>query len=74
MMIVKASLVLGDKNVFTNYRPISLLPQFSKTIERMFNSRIVFVLIKSKFFIYGFRSKLKILLMQRAILNAPLAY
>ena len=49
----------GDKNVFTNYRPISLLPQFSKIIERMFNNRIVSFIEKMQIFHnsqYGFRS------------------
>ena len=30
----------GDKHVFTNYRPVSLLPQFSKILERLFNNRL----------------------------------
>ena len=30
----------GEKNVFTNYRPVSLLPQFSKILEKLFNNRL----------------------------------
>lgn len=30
----------GDKNNFTNYRPVSLLPQFSKILEKLYNSRL----------------------------------
>ena len=30
----------GEKNVFTNYRPISLLPQFSKILEKLYNERM----------------------------------
>ena len=30
----------GDKGFFSNYRPVSLLPQFSKIIEKMFNKRL----------------------------------
>ena len=41
----------GDKNLFTNYRPISLLPQFSKIIERMFNNRIISFIEKKQIFI-----------------------
>lgn len=30
----------GDKHLFTNYRPVSLLPQFSKILEKAFNNRL----------------------------------
>ena len=30
----------GDKHVFNNYRPVSLLPQFSKILEKLFNNRL----------------------------------
>ena len=30
----------GDKNTFTNYRPVSLLPQFSKILEKIFQIRL----------------------------------
>ena len=30
----------GDNNVFTNYRPVSLLPQFSKILEKLFEKRL----------------------------------
>lgn len=30
----------GDRHNFTNYRPLSLLPQFSKFFEKLFNNRL----------------------------------
>ena len=30
----------GEKNLFNNYRPVSLLPQFSKILEKLFNVRL----------------------------------
>ena len=30
----------GDKSSFNNYRHISLLPQFSKIVEQLFNARM----------------------------------
>ena len=29
----------GQKDSFTNYRPVSLLPQFSNILEKLFNNR-----------------------------------
>jgi hypothetical protein len=31
----------GDRNVFTNYRPVSILPQFSKILEKLYNDRLM---------------------------------
>ena len=30
----------GDKDSFNNYRPVSLLPQFSKILEKLFDNRM----------------------------------
>jgi hypothetical protein len=30
----------GEKNIFTNYRPVSLLSQFSKVLEKLYNNRL----------------------------------
>ena len=30
----------GKNNIYTNYRPVSLLPQFSKILEKLFNNRM----------------------------------
>ena len=30
----------GEKNVFNNYRPVSILSQFSKILERLFCNRL----------------------------------
>lgn len=50
----------GDRRHFTNYRPVSLLPQFSKILENLFNKRLDKFLDKYKLLSdsqYGFRSK-----------------
>lgn len=50
----------GNKHHFTNYRPVSLLPEFSQILEKLFNKRLDkfidqhILLIES---LYGFRSK-----------------
>ena len=51
----------GEKNVFTNYRPVSLLPQFSKILEKLFNKRLEKFLNKNKILSdnqYGFRENM----------------
>ena len=51
----------GEKNVFSNYRPVSLHPQFSKILEKIFNVRLhkfiekYDILSSSQ---YGFRSSM----------------
>ena len=51
---------LGDDNAFNNYRPVSLLPQFSKILEKLFDRRLSAFVEKSAILTdsqYGFRSK-----------------
>lgn len=60
MKIVKVSPLFkrGNKHQFTNYRPISLLPQFSKILEKLFDARLDSFLQKHNIFTdnqYGFR-------------------
>ena len=50
----------GDKYIFSNYRPVSLLPAFSKVLERaMYNKVITFLDINHVLYRhqYGFRSQ-----------------
>ena len=50
----------GEKNVFTNYRPVSLLPQFSKILEKIFNNKLDSFIEKYNILSgnqYGFRAK-----------------
>ena len=50
----------GEKNIFNNYRPVSLLPQLSKILEKIFHNRLDSFLEDSKVLSdsqYGFRSK-----------------
>ena len=49
----------GDRHLFTNYRPISLLPQFSKIIEKLFVHRLDNFIEKHNLLCdqqYGFRA------------------
>ena len=49
----------GEKNMFSNYRPISLLPQFSKILENLYNEIMDTFLNKRDILSpsqYGFRS------------------
>lgn len=49
----------GNKHLFTSYRPVSLLPQFSKIFEKLFNNQPDKFLDKHKLLSesqYGFRS------------------
>ena len=51
----------GDKSSFNNYRPISLLPQFSKIVEKLFNARLDAFIEKHDTLTssqYGFRSNM----------------
>ena len=48
----------GDLSLFTNYRPVSVLPAFSKILERIVYNRFLNFLNKFNFFSknqYGFR-------------------
>ena len=49
----------GNHNVFTNYRPVSLLPQFSKILEKLFSDKVDAFIEKQNILSesqYGFRS------------------
>ncbi len=49
----------GDKHSFTNYHPVSLLPQFSKILEKIFNNRLDTFILKHNLLTdsqYGFRT------------------
>ena len=59
----------GNKCVFTNYRSISLLPQFSKILEKLYNARLENVLNRYDLLCpsqYGLRSNMST---SRAILE-----
>uniref|UniRef100_A0A3B3I2D7 Reverse transcriptase domain-containing protein n=1 Tax=Oryzias latipes TaxID=8090 RepID=A0A3B3I2D7_ORYLA len=60
MKIAKVILIYksGDKHQFTNYRPVSLLPQFSKILEKIFNDKLALFIEKHNIINenqYGFR-------------------
>ena len=38
----------GNVSVFGNYRPISILSQFSKILEKLYNNRLISFLDKEK--------------------------
>ena len=49
----------GNKSQYTNYRPVPLLPQFSKILEKLFNNRLNNFIDKNNVISdsqYGFRS------------------
>ena len=49
----------GKQNAFTNYRPVSLLPQFSKILEKLFSEQLDVFIEKQNILCesqYGFRS------------------
>ena len=50
----------GDKMVFSNYRPVSILPVFSKVLERLMYNRLLSFVNKSKIlysYQFGFREE-----------------
>ncbi|KAF7664264.1 hypothetical protein LDENG_00182270 [Lucifuga dentata] len=50
----------GDRHLFSNYRPVSLLPQFSKILEKLFVTRLDKFIEKHNILNdnqYGFRAK-----------------
>ena len=54
----KMKIAKGDKYMCTNYIPISLLPQFTKILENIFNSRLECFITKHYFISpsqYGFQ-------------------
>ena len=51
----------GERNLFSNYRPVSLLPQFSKILERLFSNRLIDFIEKKDVLYqrqYGFRNNM----------------
>ena len=57
----------GEKGVFTNYRPISFLTQFSKILEKLYNDRLEKLLNKYDVLSpsqYGFRPNMSTSLLE----------
>ena len=55
----------GEKSSFNNYRPVSLFSQFSKVLEKLFDSRLHAFIYKNNLLSssqYGFRPNLSTLL------------
>lgn len=51
----------GDKRSFTNYRPVSLLSQFSKVLEKVFEKKLDYFIENNKLLSenqFGFRSNI----------------
>ena len=51
----------GDNDVYTNYRPVSLLPQFSKILEKVFDNKLNVFIDKHHLLSdaqYGFQSNM----------------
>ena len=60
MSLISPVYKADDKTKFTNYRPISVLPCFSKILEKLMNKRLMQYLDKNKILYahqYGFRNK-----------------
>ena len=56
--VVKPIFKAGDKSLFNNYRPISILPYISKIVEKILHSRIMTFLLNSNILSncqYGFQ-------------------
>ena len=60
MAIIKPIFKSGERNNFNNYRPISLLPLFSKVLEKLLHSYLSYFLEENKILHglqFGFRKK-----------------
>ena len=75
--IVKPVFKSGDKNIFNNYRPISILPYISKVLEKIIHKRIMDYLTENDILCknqFGFQKSLStympILLLQERVTKA----